>query len=177
MIAWTYQRKEFLKELNSNGILVHEFLSDCRPAYAYILAEYNRLTDSAYQGLLFLHCGSTQIPVLDTFDDLDCVLSGAGFPSGTTFSSATHVLLKLDIPEDIFILHTDFYRFADLLWYTEEEPNGISLAQEHLYEPNGLKGTFELIQGNVPYIKKEWIKEVYTNYKHSDYLTCEFSVE
>lgn len=175
MIFWTFQRHELYKELLDNGIIKPNFYtknykhtgSDL-DTYKIITRiyndKYNADKKETILGLIFGHVGNSDYPILNTKEDLYNMLDNEGMSCGVIFDKETHVLLKLNVPDDISIMTIDFYRFTDFMSYMEEtkDINDINTRRclNNLFEPNKTEGTWQCLQGHIPYIKKEWIEEV-----------------
>lgn len=163
---WTFQRKPLVKQLLDGKPLVPDFsvgpiAGSSTQAYTYLLERYNILTSGNHAGLVFGVIGSSDHPSIKNVDTLLRVVKGAGEPSGVLFSSDTHTLLRLGVPDNIYVLPVDFYRFSDLLYFTEEgAEEGLELARRDLFYPNLPNGRWELMCGHIPYIDPSWVVEV-----------------
>lgn len=163
---WTFQRKPLVKQLLDGKPLVPDFsvgpiAGSSTRAYAYLLERYNALSGCNHAGLVFGVIGSSVHPSIKNIDTLFQVVKEAGEPSGVLFPSDTHTLLRLEVPDSIYVLPVDFYRFSDLLYFTEDgTEEELEMAKRDLFRPNLPNGRWELMCGHIPYIDPSWVVEV-----------------
>lgn len=162
---WTFQRKPLVKQLLDGKPLVPDFsvgpiAGSSTQAYTHLLGRYNALSGGNHVGLVFGVIGSSAHPSIKNMDTLFQVVKEAGEPSGVLFPSDTHTLLRLEIPDSIYVLPVDFYRFSDLLYFTEDgTEEELEMARCGLFLPNLPNGRWELMCGHIPYIDPSWVVE------------------
>lgn len=173
---WTFQRIELVESLVSSGILIPDFLNnkiiagDSIDAYNYILSKYKRISNIECKGLIFGLVGNSKYHIVDSYDTLYNMLDSVGRPGGSYFSPSTHKLIHLQLPDNTIIMPIDFYRFSDLLYFMSDDgkydsdniDRDIQISKQYLFEPNLSDGSWELLVGHLPFIKRDWIKQIYT---------------
>lgn len=156
MKFWTFQRREFVDPFKP---IVPDWskedpISGCSmEAYRYILQIFNSCTGRSDTGLIF---GYSNFEYVDEI--YECI-EDVGEPSGSYFPKETHIILELEVPDDIPCLTIDFYRFSDLLFcfeYGGDDTCTLDEAKRDLLEPNRLNH-FELPVSHIPCIMPEWI--------------------
>ena len=101
------------------------------------------------------------MPVIHDKESLYRVVREAGEPSGVIFPSSTHSLIQLELPDNVYVLPVDFYRFSDLLYFMEEgTTEELEVAKHGLFRPNGRNGVWELMCGHIPYIDPAWVVQI-----------------
>lgn len=163
---WTFQRKSVLKKLTEGAPIICDWskkdvhiTGSSLLAYQYVLDLYKEGCNVSTSGLIFGHVGIPEfgVPEIESEDRLYKMIQEVGEPSGSQFSSETHVLLEVTVPSGIPIMVIDFYRFCDLMFFFEDDDgSGITLedVKEDLFLPNG--DIYELPTGHIPYIMPEW---------------------
>lgn len=195
MKFWTFQGLGTMLQLRTDGIYIPDFDTEyykknCYRLNSYncILNLYNKKLNQNNKGLIFgiSECMGNSINTYEDYKNTLKTIGGYGFSS----SVGEIYLLELDIPvEEEYIMPIDFYRFGALIDLMDintrykfdifqdpadgEKLSLIDYHKKHLFESNLIniekyKGVYELKQVHFPYIKKEYITNIYNGIEYND---------
>ncbi|MGL5330905.1 MAG: hypothetical protein ACRDD7_16700 [Peptostreptococcaceae bacterium] len=171
MKLWTVQSKEVLHEINISGVYTPDFNSYYyknhyfKNTYKYILDIYNMNIYSKYtrgkraKGLIF---GITKFEdnLVESYEDYYNTLIEFDH-SGITKGLPEHYLLELEIDDDK-LLNIDFFRYSDVLFYLDIEPDitEANKFKDIMFTEND-SGIERLVQSNYHKITKNSIVNIY----------------
>ena len=160
MLFYTFQNSQVLTDMVERDIETYipnwsgmYSLTGCnKEAYDYLLKKFNEINHTQVESLVFGYSGWD-------YWDSTCILTNwksIGQPSGAVWQHDPEKMMAIfDIPDDTPMLRHDFYRFSDLLCDPKSK-----VFQEDLLKANTIKG-FEFPVTNIPYLRREWLKEVF----------------
>lgn len=155
MILWTFQNERVVDIINNNGIhvLTWEQLKLFSP-YTHVWQFYKDLSNR-------LKYNNAPIWTFYTYDG-EAIANANEFKKHCYHNNG--VLLNLDVPDD-FVSLTSYFDWSDYIFYSEEllyrdtEKNRSmkKLSWENTFKINDA----DRIQALIPYIKKEWVVDIY----------------
>lgn len=161
MIVWSFQDKDVLKKINENGEhimtwadfhryspyakrfevpyvrIMHHFKMDTLPIWTYLTYQGKAIND-------------------DTLEEFLRSSYHGGNPND--------VLLKIEVPDE-FVHKTSYYDWSDYLYFTLDEPDKKE-AEISWKCAVDVDSDTDTIQVLLPFIKKEWIVNIYETRKH-----------